>query len=49
MAEREEKVKFYKEKIAKMVKGIHNERFLTAIYISIKDFIEETEKEEKPD
>lgn len=36
-------VKWYREKIVKMVKKIENQRFLKAIYISISDYLKENE------
>lgn len=41
---------YYRKEIIKMVEEIENLRFLKAIYISLREFLSETErKEEKPE
>lgn len=39
----------YKRLIFELVEKINNQRFLKAIFISLRDFLYETEKEEKPE
>ncbi len=41
--EKQEGVKWYREKIVEMIDNIENERFLKAIYISVSEYLKENE------